>query len=662
MTNIAITIGVQEYEFLTPLKYTANDAKKMREFLLDEGDFDEVFYFSDDSPKINGFSTRPTRSRLELLLEDDVKTLYLKTGDNLWFFFAGHGSRENNIDYLIPIDGYSNVEKSGISVNYIIQQLQNSGADNIVLILDACRDKGDGGRGGEGVGKQTEQEAREKGIITIFSCSPNECSWELKELEQGVFTYALLEGLGSKGKRATVEKLNEYLRHRVQELSQKKGKRQTPRIIADPIEKSHLILMPEYATKNDVSILKNDAYRAQMNGDLKLAEQLWVRVLEVGLDIEAVKALQKIAVDRQTLQSSPSPQLDDLEYFSVSEVQQERATEVLEDLSNIKTEERLGDKKLPVIEPDITEVKSSNLREKVSLKELDKGELFTFEVVKVNNSGSIVNRSQGSARQKIEDLGNGVSLEMVKIPGGRFLMGSLDTEVGRRKYEGPQHYVDVPEFLMGKYVVTQGQWKAIASRTDLKVKLDLELDPSRFKEPYKNIDRWKRPVERVNWFEAVEFCKRLSKLTGRNYRLPSEAEWEYACRAGTTTPFYFGETITTELVNYRGNKTYGNAPKGEYRKQTIPVGQFPANAFGLYDMHGNVREWCADELHENYADAPTDGSIWLNGDKDKSPLRGGSWNGNPIYCRSAFRSYFNRRVDFFTNIGVRLVCDGGRTL
>ena len=241
MTNIAITIGVQEYEFLTPLKYTANDAKKMREFLLDEGDFDEVFYFSDDSPKINGFSTRPTRSRLELLLEDDVKTLYLKTGDNLWFFFAGHGSRENNIDYLIPIDGYSNAEKSGISVNYIIQQLQNSGADNIVLILDACRDKGDEARGGEGVGKQTEKEAREKGIITIFSCSPNELSWELEELEQGVFTYALLEGLGSKGQKATAERLNEYLKYRVQELAQKKGKQQTPSIIAYPIEKSNLI-------------------------------------------------------------------------------------------------------------------------------------------------------------------------------------------------------------------------------------------------------------------------------------------------------------------------------------------------------------------------------------------------------------------------------------
>jgi formylglycine-generating enzyme required for sulfatase activity len=215
---------------------------------------------------------------------------------------------------------------------------------------------------------------------------------------------------------------------------------------------------------------------------------------------------------------------------------------------------------------------------------------------------------------------------------------------------------------MGKYPVTQGQWKAIASRTDLKVKLDLDPEPSRFKEPYQDIDRWQRPVERVTWYQAAEFCKRLSKLRGRNYRLPSEAEWEYACRAGTTTPFYFGETITPELVNYNSNYTYGNGPKGEYRQQTTPVGQFPPNAFGLYDMHGNVREWCADEWHENYQNAPTDGSIWLNGKKNRSPLRGGSWANNPNYCRSAIRYNYHWRDDHLYTAGFRVVCDGGRTL
>ena len=624
MTNIAITIGVQEYQFFRSLKYTANDAEKMRDFLLKEASFDEVFYYSDYSPEINGASTRPTRSNLEFLLEDKFKKAFMGMGDNFWFFFSGHGRRENGIDYLIPTDGYQNIKRSAISVEYVIQQIQKCGADNIVLILDACRDEGNSSRGIEGIGKQTEQEAYEKGVITICSCSPNEYSWELEELRQGAFTYALLEGLGSKGKRATVEKLNEYLKVRVKELAKEKGK-QTPRVMANPIEKSHLILMPKYATLSDISFLKNYAARAERKKEWEKAKSLWRRVLNAaqGADEDAIEALNNIAI-----------------------------------------EETLGriDENLSVIKSDVAEVKSSNLREKVSSKELEKGELFNFEVVKVNASGSIVNRRQESARQKVEDLGDGIKLEMVYIPGGTFTMGSPKSEEGSYDNERPQHDVTVPHFFMGKYPVTQGQWRAIASLTDLKVELDLKPDPSNFKEPYKGIDRWQRPVEMVSWYEAVEFCKRLSKLTRRKYRLPSEAEWEYACRAGTTTPFYFGKTITTELVNYRGNVTYGNAPKGEYRNQTTPVGQFPANAFGLYDMHGNVREWCVDECHENYAGAPTDGSVWLNGNKNISPLRGGSWDYDPNLCRSAIRIYFNRRDDLSLYTGFRVVCDGGRTL
>jgi formylglycine-generating enzyme required for sulfatase activity len=123
----------------------------------------------------------------------------------------------------------------------------------------------------------------------------------------------------------------------------------------------------------------------------------------------------------------------------------------------------------------------------------------------------------------------------------------------------------------------------------------------------------------------------LSKATGREYRLPSEAEWEYACRAGTTTPFHFGETITTDLANYNGNYTYGSGSKGQYRKQTTDVGSFPANAFGLHDMHGNVWEWCQDTWHENYNGAPTDGSAWVdeNANQNRMILRGGSWYNNP---------------------------------
>ncbi|MDE5096636.1 MAG: formylglycine-generating enzyme family protein, partial [Trichodesmium sp. St11_bin5] len=165
---------------------------------------------------------------------------------------------------------------------------------------------------------------------------------------------------------------------------------------------------------------------------------------------------------------------------------------------------------------------------------------------------------------------------------------------------------------------------------------------------------------------------RLSKLTGRNYRLPSEAEWEYACRAQRKAldlgkgesypPFSCGETITGELANYCALETYADEPKGEFRIETTPVGQFSANGFGLYDMHGNILEWCGDEWHDNYRNVPIDGSVWLKGDKQHSPLRGGSWYDSPNDCRSAVRYNGNRRDDHDNITGFRLVCDGGRTL
>jgi formylglycine-generating enzyme required for sulfatase activity len=166
----------------------------------------------------------------------------------------------------------------------------------------------------------------------------------------------------------------------------------------------------------------------------------------------------------------------------------------------------------------------------------------------------------------------------------------------------------------------------------------------------------------VKWTEAVEFCERLSKLTGKDYRLPSESEWEYACRAGTTTPFYFGETITPELVNCDGNSAYGKSPKGEYREETTPVGQFPPNAFGLYDMHGNVFEWCQDVYHDNYNGAPTDGSAWEIDDINQRVYRGGSWYFSSRWCRSAYRINFISDEAGDSSIGFRLVSFPPRTL
>lgn len=189
------------------------------------------------------------------------------------------------------------------------------------------------------------------------------------------------------------------------------------------------------------------------------------------------------------------------------------------------------------------------------------------------------------------------AIEMVEIPAGSFLMGSPTSEESHFASESPQHKVTLKTFWMSKFPITQAQWVMVMGD-----------NPSHFKGE-------DLPVECVSWHDAMEFCRRLSEQTGHIYALPSEAQWEYACRAGTTTPFHFGNTITPNQANYDGNCTYGSGPQGEYRRRTTPVGMFPPNDWGLHDMHGNVWEWCLDKWHPNYEGAPSDGSAWEGGDE-----------------------------------------------
>ena len=277
----------------------------------------------------------------------------------------------------------------------------------------------------------------------------------------------------------------------------------------------------------------------------------------------------------------------------------------------------------------------------------------------------MIHEYQRTAQYFREDLGNDIQLDMMLIPGGTFIMGSPKEEEDSRDSERPQHEVTIEPFWLGQYQVTQAQWKFVAKLPQ--VNKELNPDPSRFKGDGSTSLTNNRPVEQVSWYDAVEFCDRLSRHTKRQYRLPSEAEWEYACRAGTKTPFHFGETITTDLSNYNGNYTYGQEPKGVYREETTEVGSFGvANNFGLYDMHGNVYEWCLDDWHDNYTDAPADGSAWFSSDdklSDKTGravLRGGSWINDPRYCRSAYR-YNDSRDALNDRIGFRVVCVVGRT-
>ena len=248
-----------------------------------------------------------------------------------------------------------------------------------------------------------------------------------------------------------------------------------------------------------------------------------------------------------------------------------------------------------------------------------------------------------------ERLAEGVELTMVQIPAGCFLMGSPFEEPQRHDNEGPLHQVQLQGFFMGQTPITQAQWQVVAGWQ--KLQRDLHSDPARFRGLH-------RPVECVLWEDAIEFCQRLSQRFGRTHTLPSEAQWEYACRAGTSTPFHFGTTLTPDLANYDGNYSYGDGPEGVDRHKTTAVASFPANPWGLYDMHGNVWEWCLDQWHANYQGAPADGSAWLDSDVNKDNkrlLRGGSWYGEPRSCRSACRGYV-RPVNRHGIIGFRVCC------
>ncbi|MBK9316973.1 MAG: formylglycine-generating enzyme family protein [Acidobacteria bacterium] len=281
-----------------------------------------------------------------------------------------------------------------------------------------------------------------------------------------------------------------------------------------------------------------------------------------------------------------------------------------------------------------------------------------FKVLTSDARGKVKETRIESTRFYNQELPGAVNLEMVELQSGAFMMGAdrIELESIQRDYvkgvdrdmraelidriawESPQHQVSVSAISMSRYEITQTQWRAVAGLP--KVEIDLISDPSQFK-------GGNRPVENVSWAEAVEFCARLSRLTGRTYRLPTEAEWEYACRAGTNSPFNFGGALNPEWANYNGRKPYGANSKGSFRGQTLPAGSLGfANAFGLFDMHGNVWEWTQDGWLIDQSEIGSNPTLRV--------LRGGAWDSAAGECRSGAR----QRMDLIyrsNNIGFRVV-------
>ncbi|MEM9449579.1 MAG: SUMF1/EgtB/PvdO family nonheme iron enzyme [Cyanobacteria bacterium P01_E01_bin.6] len=657
--NWAIAIGINQYELLPTsahLRYAVRDAELMHNFLHQTAGFpaDNILLCSDASPAIGRLATRPSRSILRRILREELQRA--RGADNLWFFFAGHGMAGRNGDYFLPIDGNPNdLEDTAVSVNFVTECLRRCEAKNVVLVLDMCRNEGrtDSRDISVNVGEQTIELAKQQGMITMFSCSRGERSYEIPELEQGAFTYCLVNGL----KQHTIlRQLEQYLIQEIPKLRQRYPYNiPIPRIIPEPGWKYDAPLLPGYATQSDVGQLIEQATNAELHEEFDRARQLWWQVVDVGTSIERAKA--RSALDRirnkelNRGQVMPPPTLP------------------------------LGQPPFQAEPRDVSDTQVSSVSSSAPPSSLENSsflQTFSFETAKITGirkTGGVlgiggqtvcdVKRESLTAKGFVERFGNGIALEMVQILAGRFWMGQTDAEkeelirqIGEENYqrwyacEMPRHPVTVSSFSMGKFPVTQAQYAAVMGNNPA-----TECD-DKFVAPNK-------PVVGVSWEDAVAFCQKLSEQTGREYRLPSEAEWEYACRANTTTPFHFGDTITTDLANYRGTDlefsgttypgNYGSGPKGEFREETTPVGSFPANAFGLFDMHGNVWEWCADHWHEDYQNAPTDGRAWIEGgNSEYRMIRGGSWFYPPLSCRSARRIWYSPGIRYYL-IGFRVV-------
>ncbi|KYC37045.1 sulfatase-modifying factor protein [Scytonema hofmannii PCC 7110] len=683
MRKIALLIGVSEYEpGLNPLPAAVKDVEAMQRVLA--------------NPEMGGFTEiamlkNPQRQEME----DAIYELFShgQKEDLLLFYFSGHGiTDESGRLYLSTrVTRKQNgklVTPSAVAATFIHESINGSRSQRQVIVLDCCFSgaiaKGLTVKDDGTVDIRTQLGGKGRAILT--SSSSTQLSFEQEGSELSIYTRYLVEGIekGVADKDGdgwiSVDELHEYASSKVQEASPA----MTPNFF--PVEEGYRILLAK-SPKDDPKLkyrkeVESRAQQGQGKFSVFVRRMLDSKRDEWGLSLE-----EGTAIEEEVLQPyrEYERKCNEYEQALVEAIKQEYPfrPRVQEDLKEYQQYLGLRDEDIASIEQRVL---SSNKAEyerdrqqkekllqpeqQIKSQEQDKGQgatvsqpkssatqtqqfEFKFATITVR-SGFLgigkktcdINHTSHRAEFFTEDLGNGVLLEMVAIPGGQFLMGSPESELGRYDWESPQHTVTIQPFNMGKYPITQAQWQAVAAFP--KIEIDLNPNPSHFKGANK-------PVEQVSWDDAVEFCARLSQKTEKNYRLPSESEWEYACRAGTTTPFHCGETITTDLANYNGNFTYANGVKGEYREQTTDVGKFLPNGFGLYDMHGNVLEWCQDAWHDNYENAPVDGTVWTKDPGNQARLpRGGSWNGASWNCRSAYR-YRHSRDYRDMSVGFRVV-------
>jgi formylglycine-generating enzyme required for sulfatase activity/uncharacterized caspase-like protein len=561
--RIALVIGNAAYAD-RPLRNPVNDAQLMQTTLRELGFQVQVATDVD------------RRGLLAALRDFEARA---RGAEVALFYFAGHGAQVGGANYLIPVNApirsENDVPDEALDAASVLRRIEEGRARVGLVILDACRDNpypGAARSSTRGLARMSVP----TGTIVAYATAPGSTADDGGSGPNGLYTGALARYLATPGLD-----IKEVFDRTAQEVERLSNGRQRPReeiglrgrfvlrdgaaFAAAPLATTPPTPLPQ-GQAGGVSLA--DLEREQQ------ARQAWAAWQQrMQADFDRIAGFQGAADLRvQAWQRFIDAWGDD----NPISVEDERLRE--------QAQQRLA----------------------AVQRELQAQRLAVASSAVVPGTVSV--GSAAAPGQTFKDCAE--CPEMVVIPAGRFLMGSPAGEAGQDTDEGPQRWVEVPRFALGKFEVTQGEWLAV-----------MGSNPSGFSRCGLNC-----PVENVSWNDAQEYVRRLSQRTGQNYRLPSEAEWEYAARAGATTAYFWGDRFDGQRAN-GGNRS------------TVAVGRYPANAFGLHDLHGNVWEWVQDVWHSSYVGAPSDGSPWMSGgDQTRRVLRGGSWVDSSRVLRSAYRS------------------------
>lgn len=584
--RVALVIGNSAYKE-APLRNPVNDATDMAATLRTLG-FSVALRTNAD--------TRQMRAAIREFAQN------LRRGGVGLFYFAGHGVQSRNgKNYLIPVGAdlkeEFELEDEAVDANRVLAGMEEAGNRVNIVILDACRNN-PFARSWRSAVNGLAQMSAPTGSFVGFATAPGSVAADGTG-RNGLYTQHLLQNL----KQGDPD-IDRVFTRVTAAVARETGNKQVPwksssltgdfsfRTLAlapssTPSASPDLPAAPAAGQYSLDDLKKRQASRAQWNK--------WQAQMKAAFDqtakFKGASDLQAAAWERFLASYK-----DDNPHSSVDDELRAQA----------------------LLRKQNAEGASAKQKEEADGK---RTELLAL----APSSTSAIQQSAGPGKA-FRDCD--VCPEMVIVPAGQFVMGSPMGETRRDMDEGPQHPVTVARAIaVGMYEVTFDEWDACVGEAGCSTKVE-----------DKGWGRGRRPVINVAWHDAKQYTAWLSLKTGKNYRLLGEAEWEYAARAGTKTPFGTGESISPTQANFNTRASYAGSPTATEQGKTVPVGSYAANAFGLYDMHGNVWEWTEDCWNENYGGAPADGSAWTAGDCAKRILRGGSWYDGPRFVRSAQRN------------------------